>query len=272
MPRKLGLIAGGGILPRRLYESACYSGRDVFILALQEQAHPDWLHNLPHHWVRLGAVGEAIEQLKANGCQDVVMAGQVKRPGLLELRPDWRGARLLARTGAGLLGDDGLLRAIRQELESEGFTVLGPQDVLGDLLMPAETLTQRVPTAEELQDIDRGLAILRHMGQLDIGQSVIVQQGLVLGVEAIEGTAALIQRCAAYARPGRGGVLVKISKPEQDKQLDTPAIGPDTIAQCQQAGLVGIALEAGGALLLEREQTLKRADAANLFITGLAPG
>jgi DUF1009 family protein len=263
---KLGIIAGGGVLPYRLIEAARQSGRDVFVLGLKDHADAA----LPaDHWVRLGAVGEAIDRLRAANCSELVMGGQVRRPSLLELMPDWRGARFFAKSGAALLGDDGLLRAVRTELEGEGFRVVGPQDVLQSLHTPAGTLTRIAPDEEAERDIDRGIAVLLALAPHDVGQAVVVQQGLVLGIEAIEGTAQLILRCKSYARSGKGGVLVKLSKPQQDNQLDVPAIGPDTVKQCQEAGLRGIALQAYGSLLLERAQTIEAANAAGLFIIGL---
>jgi UDP-2,3-diacylglucosamine hydrolase len=263
---KLGIIAGGGVLPFQLMEAARSAGRDFFILGLKDHADA----SLPvHHWVRLGALGEAIDKLKNAGCRELVLGGQVRRPSLLELMPDWRGAKFFARSGAALLGDDGLLKAVRGELEGEGFTLLGPQEVLASLLTPAGLLTQRAPDDDEQKDINRAVAALMALAPHDVGQAAVVQQGLVLGLEAIEGTAELIKRTAAYRRAGRGGVLVKLSKPQQDKQLDVPAIGPDTIAQCKAASLVGIALQAGASLLLEREKTLAAADAAGLFLLGL---
>lgn len=265
MQPKLGIIAGGGILPFQLMDAARSAGRDFFVLGLKDHADAALPAN---HWVRLGALGEAIDKLKAAGCRELVLGGQVRRPSLLELLPDWRAAKFFARSGAALMGDDGLLKAVRSELEGEGFTLLGPQQVLSSLLTPVGLLTQSTPDDEAQRDINRAIAVLLALAPHDVGQASVVQQGLVLGIEAIEGTAELIARTGSYRRAGRGGVLVKLSKPQQDKQLDVPAIGPETISQCQKAGLTGIALQAGASLLLEREKTLAAANAAGIFILG----
>jgi len=269
MPPKLGILAGGGLLPRYLIEAAQAQGRDVFVIAFRDHADADLTHNTDHKWLRLGAVGEAIEALKAAGCVDLVMGGNIRRPSLAELRPDWRGVKFFARTGAALLGDDGLLKAVRKELEGEGFNLLGPQDILHSLLTPEGVLTQTAPTDEHAVDINRGIAVLNALAPVDVGQAVAVEQGLVLGIEAIEGTAQLILRCGALKREGGRPVLVKLSKTEQDRQLDVPAIGPDTIDQLVAAGFAGLALEAGRSFILGREQVIAKANAAGLFISGV---
>lgn len=266
MPPKLGILAGGGTLPRRLIEAACSEGREVFIVGFHGHTDPETILNTDHIVVRLGAAGTAIKALKAAGVADLVMAGHIRRPSLFELRPDWRVARFFARAGLAALGDDGLLKAVRAELEEEGFRLLGPQDIMKSLLTPAGLLSSTKPDAAAESDINRGIAVLTALAPLDVGQAVIVQQGLVLGIEAIEGTEQLVRRAGEVRRDGQGGVLIKISKAQQDDRLDLPTIGPDTVRQCKAAGLRGIALEAGRSLLLDRTATIQAANDAGLFI------
>jgi hypothetical protein len=188
------------------------------------------------------------------------------------LRPDALGVRIVARIGSGfLLGDDGLLRAVARVLEEEGFEVVSPQSVLAALLPPSGLLGSIAPDDAARADIRRGVAVCRALGAADVGQAVVVQQGLVLGVEAIEGTDALLARCGTLRREGGGGVLVKLAKPGQDRRLDLPAIGPDTVRNAAAAGLAGIAFGAGAAVLLDREGTVAAADAAGLFLLALEP-
>lgn len=269
MPPKLGLLAGGGVLPRRLAEAARDAGRDVFIIAFKDQTLPETVAGFDHAWVRLGAAGKTLRALHQAGCRDLVMAGGIRRPSLSELRPDWRGLALFVRAGLALRGDDGALRAVRAELEGEGFRVIAAQDVMATLLMPPGILGMIAPTAEARDDIRRGLDVLAALAPVDVGQAVVVQQGLVLGVEAIEGTAALLQRAGSLRREGRGGVLVKCSKPGQDTSFDLPTIGPETVEQAFAAGLAGLAVEAGRALLLEQAETVTRCNARGLFLLGL---
>ncbi|MBX9633910.1 MAG: UDP-2,3-diacylglucosamine diphosphatase LpxI, partial [Magnetospirillum sp.] len=167
------------------------------------------------------------------------------------------------------LGDGGLLRAVARELEGEGFRIVGIDDVLSDCLAVAGPHGQVVPDDQAQADIQRGHQVAKGIGALDVGQAVIVQQGIVLGVEAIEGTDALIRRCGELRRDGPGGVLVKVKKPGQDRRLDLPTIGTATVQEAARAGLRGIAVEAGGALVLGRDAVAAEADRLNIFVIGI---
>lgn len=271
MAGRLGIIAGGGALPRQVAETCRQGGRPFFIIALEGQGAEAWLSpDLPHALFRMGAAGAMLERLRAEAVTEIVMAGGVRRPSLSDLRPDWYATRFFARLGLKALGDDGLLRAVASLLEEEGFRVVGIQSLIADLLMPAGALTRKVPDEQGLADIHHGLAVAHALGAVDVGQAVVVQAGLVLGVEAIEGTDALITRCGALKREGSGPVLVKRAKPGQDRRLDLPTIGPDTVAACIVAGFAGIAAEAGGTLFVGREDAIRAADGAGLFVTGVA--
>ena len=183
--------------------------------------------------------------------------------------PDWRAAKLFARIGYRAIGDDGLLSAIIGELEQEGFRVLGIDQLLDGELADAGPLGAVHPNLQSEADIEHGLRIARALGALDIGQAVIVQQGLVLGVEAIEGTDGLLRRCAKLRREGLGGVLVKVEKPGQERRTDRPTIGPRTVALAAEAGLAGIAVEAGATIVLDRDEVIGAANLAGLFVVGV---
>ncbi|KPF86235.1 UDP-2,3-diacylglucosamine pyrophosphatase [alpha proteobacterium AAP38] len=270
MTDRLGIIAGGGDLPRQVAETCRRGGRSFFVIALEGQGADAWLTpDLPHAVLRMGAAGAILERLRTEGVTEIVLAGGVRRPSLSDLRPDWYAARFFARLGLKALGDDGLLRAVSALLEEEGFRVVGVQSLIADLLMPFGVLTQRRPDEQALADIAHGLMVAHALGAVDVGQAVVVQAGLVLGVEAIEGTDALIARCGLLKRDGAAPVLVKRAKPGQDRRLDLPTIGPDTVTACVAAGFAGIAVEAGGALLVGRADAVRAADAAGLFVTGL---
>lgn len=272
MPEPLGIIAGGGALPLQVARAAGAVGRPVFFLGLDGFADPRALAPYPHEIVRLGAGGRMLALLRARGCIDVVLIGRVRRPSLLDLRPDAEGARLLARIGrAAFAGDDGLLAAVVRVLEEEGFRVLGADAILREALAPAGLLTTVAPDAEALADIARAVVVARALGRVDVGQGSVVQQGIVLAVEAVEGTDAMLARCAELARCGPGGVLVKVVKPGQDRRADLPTIGPETVRGAARAGLRGIAFEAGGVLLADRAATLSAAEMAGLFLLGLDP-
>ena len=271
MAAKLGIFAGGGELPLRIIEACRAVERSVFVLAFEGAADPAVASGVPHAWVRLGAAGEALRLLRAQGVEEIVFAGSVKRPSLLTLRPDWRAAKFLARVAYRALGDDGLLTAIIREFEGEGFRVVGADSILGSALAPLGPLGRHRPDAQAEDDIAAGFRAVRALGALDIGQAAVVQQGLVLGVEAIEGTDALIARCAGLRREGPGGVLVKAPKPGQERRADLPTIGQRTIEGAAAAGLRGIAVEAGATFVIDRAATTAAADRAGLFVVGVPP-
>jgi DUF1009 family protein len=265
----LGILAGGGALPRRLIAACRDAARPCFVVALEGQADAATVEGVPHGWAALGAAGRVFDLLRGAGVREIVLAGAIRRPSLLALKPDVKGAQLLARIGLRAFGDDGLLRAVIEELEREGFRVVGVQDVLGSLPAPAGQLGGIAPDPQARADIARGVEVARALGTVDVGQAVVVQQGIVLGVEAAEGTDALLMRVGGLRRDGPGGVLVKLAKPAQDRRVDLPTIGVATVDKAAAAGLVGIAVEAGATLVLDLVGVVAAADAAGLFLEGL---
>lgn len=273
MSGKLAIVAGTGDLPKRLLEACRASGRPVFVLALEGHTDRALVADVPHAWVRLGAAADCFAALRAAEVSEVVFVGPVKRPSLTSLMPDMRGAKFLARVGLRTFGDDGLLSAIVKEFEVEGFRVVGVDDVLADLVAPTGAVGRLAPDDAAKADIARGLAVVRALGALDIGQAAVVEAGIVLGVEAIEGTDALIERAGKLKREGaRRGVLVKAKKPGQERRVDLPTIGADTVERVAAAGFAGIAIEAGSALVVDRDEVARRADAAGVFVVGIAGG
>jgi DUF1009 family protein len=269
--RPLGILAGGGTLPRRVAEAAAAQGRPVFIVAFTGQFDPATVAGFPHIPLRIGEAGRILSEMRKAGVVDLVMAGGVRRPSLSELGLDWRGVQLFARIGAGALGDNGLLAAIGRELEREGFRLVGASEILAGGAVAAGVLGQQAPDEQARSDIAHGILVARALGVVDVGQSVVVQQGLVLGVEAIEGTDALLRRVGPLRRDGLGGVLVKIARPQQDRRIDLPTIGPATVALAAEAGLRGIAVEAGSTIILDHAATVAAADGAGLFLIALDP-
>jgi DUF1009 family protein len=269
---KLGILAGAGELPRRVIDACRAARRDFFVLGFTGETDPTLLADVPHAMIRLGAAGEGFRLLHEAGVDELVFAGGIRRPTVKSLRPDWRAAKFFARMGYRALGDNDFLSAVIKEMEAEGFRVVGADTILDHVLAPAGPFGRLKPDAQAESDIARGLAIARALGTLDIGQAVVVQQGLVLGVEAIEGTDALLTRCGGLRREGPGGVLVKIAKPAQERRADLPTIGVKTVAAARAAGLRGIAVEAGSTIVIDRVGVIEAADRAGLFVVGLAAG
>jgi UDP-2,3-diacylglucosamine hydrolase len=266
---RLGIVAGGGGLPRRLIEACREAGRDVFVLALEGAADPETITDVAHAWCPIGAAARGLALLRDNDVSELVLAGGLRRPSLTALRPDWRAAKFFARVGYRALGDDGLLSAVIAELEREGFRVIGPDQILQTALAPQGAFGRLCPDGLAMSDIAHGERVAHALGQLDIGQAVVVQQGLVLGVEAIEGTDALLRRCAGLRREGPGGVLVKLQKPGQEPRADRPTIGPQTVSLSAEAGLRGIAVEAAATIVLDYDEVAAAADRVGLFVLGI---
>jgi DUF1009 family protein len=268
---KLGIVAGGGGLPGLLIAACREAGRPFHVLALTGHADPTVIGDAPADWIRLGEAGTGFDRLRAVDVREVVMIGPVRRPGFRELAPDWRTAKFFAKVGFKALGDDGLLRSVIAEIEAEGFRVVGIDALMTDLLAPAGRFGRLEPDDQARADIARGREVAYGLGRLDVGQSVVVQQGIVLGVEAVEGTDALIRRAGELRRSGPGGVLVKIRKPGQERRIDLPTIGQETVRAVAAAGLRGIAVEAGGTLVAGRATVTELADELGLFIFGFDP-
>jgi DUF1009 family protein len=274
--RALGILAGGGPLPGRVAAAAAASGRAVFIIGLEGFAEPAVIGAWPHVYLRMGAVKNILGALRLHGCADLVLIGPVRRPSFLDIRPDADGVKMLARIGrSAFAGDDGLLKAVIRVLGEEGFRVLGAHEILNEALGPRGQLSIAGPDANAMADIRRGIAVTRALGLADVGQCCVVSAGVVIAVEAVEGTDAMLARCGTLldqmgmAKPA--GVLVKSVKPGQDRRADLPTIGPETIRLAAEAGLVGIAYDAGGTILAERGTCIARADQHGLFLLGFDP-
>lgn len=266
----IGILAGGGPLPARLAASLQAQGKDVFLVGFEGFADRALLAPYPHIFVRLAAAGEILRVLRAKNCTDLVLLGPVKRPSWRDLRPDAEGARILRRLGRAIFGgDNGLLGALVRVMEEEGFRVRGAHEFLIHETGDVGPLGFHAPDAQALADIQQAVAVQTTVGPLDMGQACVVQNGLVLAVEALEGTDAMLERCGPLRQEGLGGVLLKMPKPGQELRADMPALGPETIRRAAQAGLRGVAFEAGRALLVERALCVAEADRLGLFLYGL---
>lgn len=265
----LGIIAGSGSLPAQLIDACEATGRRFFVIAF-EGGETELISHVPHAIVRIGAVGDTLKYLRSAGVKEVVMAGAIKRPSLASLKPDGAGASLIKKIGSAFFaGDDALLKTVVNFLEAEGFTVIGADEVLGGLIAAEGTLGNVKPDEQAMKDIVHGLRVAHMIGELDIGQAVIVENGYVLGMEAAEGTDALIERCGKLKRASNVGVLVKGKKPAQEERVDMPSIGPRTIEKLHEGGFVGVAIEAGAGLIIQKEKLLAKADKYGIFVLGV---
>jgi UDP-2,3-diacylglucosamine hydrolase len=270
----LGIIAGGGDLPLAIAQCATDAGRAVFIAALAGMAD-EGVAKFAHDWASIGEAGKILKLLREHGCDDVLLAGKVSRPKWADVKFDAKGLIVMPKVvAAGLKGDDSILRLLVSTIEAEGFHVIGAVEAAPALLAPAGVLGRVTPTDRDRADIALAAKVVRRLGELDIGQAAAVCDGLVLAVEAAEGTDAMIARIATLADNLRGtpakpkGVLVKAPKPTQDRKTDLPVIGVETVHKVAAVGLRGIAVEAGGALIVNRRGVIAAADAAGVFVIG----
>jgi len=272
VPPKVGIIAGTGDLPLRLAESCRAQGRDVFAVTFEgENENPGFAAaGIPNAKVGIGSVGKTLSLLKQHKCEELVLIGKFQRPSLSSLKVDFRGARLLPKV-ARATGDDSILGVIMAEFEREGFRVVGADTLMPKLRADEGAFGQHSPDDLAQRDIAFGRAVLEALGPFDIGQAIIVERGRVIGIEGPEGTDNLIARCAPLLHEKGVGVLVKARKLGQDERADLPAIGPRTVKTCADAGLAGIAVEADGAIVIDKTGTAAEADARGLFVIGFAP-
>lgn len=274
--RKLGVIAGGGDLPVALAEHCAAQGLEYFVARITPIASPE-LDSHPGASHGLGAMGARMEALRDAGCDAIVFVGQVLRQDPRALELDAGGMAMVpALLAAAPKGDDALLRALIAEHEKAGFRVLGVDAATEALLAPVGAWGARTPDAVQQRDISEAARVAAAIGALDVGQAVVVCDGLVLAVEAQEGTDAMLRRVPELREALRGtpsarrGVLLKRAKPTQDLRIDLPTIGVRTIEGAAAAGLAGVAVEAGRTLAVRRDAIIAAADRLGLFVYGFS--
>jgi DUF1009 family protein len=272
---RLVIVAGGGDLPRRVAEHARRTGRNPLVVGLKGFVDASLLTEFAGSELSVGEIGRLIQLMKREGCEEMVFAGSLKRPDFSSLKLDLKGVQSLPRIlAAAKMGDDALLRSVMDVFVEAGFRIVGADDVLDDLRVGPGPLGAIAPGADHWSDIRRAAEVAKISGSLEIGQGAVVCAGLVLAVEAQEGTDRMLDRIPELIVEIRGtpearrGVLVKAAKPQQERRIDLPTIGLTTVAGVARAGLAGIAVEAGAALVVDREAVAAAADAAGLFIVG----
>ncbi|MCX7825963.1 MAG: UDP-2,3-diacylglucosamine diphosphatase LpxI [Verrucomicrobiae bacterium] len=268
---RIGIIAGSGSYPLLLAASARQHGvRQVVAVAFEGETSPQIARAADHvEWVKLGQLNRLIHALTDRGVTEAIMAGQVAPKNLFrDLRPDLRLVTLMARLKEK--NAETIFGAVADELKKDGVTLLPATTFMEDYLAPAGPIGKRKPSAEQQKDIAFGLKLAKGVSAFDIGQTVVVKNGTVLAVEALEGTDECIRRGGALAGEQGGAVVVKVTKPNQDMRFDVPVIGPRTIESCAAGRVAVLAVDAGRTLLLDNEATLAAAERARLAVCGAA--
>ena len=267
---KVGLIAGSGRFPLIFAQNARAVGVRVIAVAHRGETAEE-IEQLVEQvtWIRVGQLGKIIRTFRKAEVRNAVMAGGIRKVGLFSnFRPDPRGLALLARIRSR--DDDQLLRGVAGELEREGIRILESTLFL-ERIIPAEAgvLTRTRPSPEQWKDVELGVPMVKRLGRMGIGQTLVLKEGVILAVEAIEGTDAAIRRGGESV--DGSVVVVKMSKPQQDLRFDVPAVGPGTIDVLKQVGGGVLAVESQRSILLDREKLLAAADDAKIAVVAVEP-
>ncbi len=267
MSTPIGLIAGGGQFPLLFTEAAKERKRRVVAVCHQNETQVELEHYADVScWVKLGQLGKIIRFFHEQGVRETVFCGTITKTRMFkDILPDFKGLSLWNKIDRKL--DDAILRAVAGALEGEGITVLASTCYLEHLFFPKGIIGKRKPSQEQLTDIRFGWKIAREIGRLDIGQCVVVREGAVLAVEAIEGTDAAIRRGGQLS--GSGAVVIKMKKPGQDFRFDLPATGTKTIETLASVKGSVLAVEAGQSLLFDCEAMIAAADRAGIVVVGV---
>ncbi len=264
---KIGMIAGGGGFPFLFARAARAKGFSVVAAAIEGETDPSLAHEVDElRWVPLGKYKRLVEVFKSSGVKELVMVGTISKGRVFEkIHPDFKGALIWTKLKAR--GDDNILTAIADEMAGDGLTVRPSTELLPELLAPEGRYTRRKPTRGELDDMDLGFDVARRLGDLDIGQCVVVREGVVLAVEGLEGTDECILRAG---RLGKGRlVVVKRAKPSQDLRFDLPAVGAQTIETMREAGGVLLAVDAGKTVIFGLDEMVEAADREGIAVLGV---
>ena len=266
---KIGLIAGGGPFPVLFAQKARERGFEVHAVGFYNETDNRLSdHVADMETIHLGQVGRLIGFFKKRRIRSAVMVGAIKKPtSVMGIKPDIKALAMYARMRKNT-HDDRVLRMVADTLEQEGITVRPATFLMPELLSEPGRWTRRKPTRQEKSDIHLGWKMAKAIGALDIGQCVVVGNGMVLAVEAVDGTDSTIQRGGALAG-GASAVLVKVFKPIQDFRFDVPAIGAQTISTMHESGVRVLALEAGRSVVFDRARMIALADQYDITIIGL---
>ena len=267
---RIGLIAGNGRFPFLALQGARGLGHDVTVVAVKEEAFPELElaareAGADLHWVSLGHLGKCIKVLKGAGVAQAIMAGQVKHAKLFSgIVPDLTLLSVLTKLRSR--NTDALISAVADVLRTEGIDLLDSTAFLAPLLAKSGVLTRRAPSAEDTQDFAFGYRMADAIAGLDIGQTVVVKNGAVVAVEAMEGTDAVIRRAGEIAGPGTR--IVKVAKPNQDMRFDVPVVGVATIEAMRAAGATALSIDAGRTLVVDGDRVFSMADEAGIAVVG----
>lgn len=269
MTEKLAIFAGRGILPKILIENCQKNNRPFKLFLLESEEYEIDYSAFDPIKLPYGDVAKFLDILRENNATAIVFIGAVNKPNFQSIKVDKKGAILLAKILASkILGDDAVLKTVINFFEKEGFKIMKIDELLDDIVAKKSVLTKIKPSSEDLDDIDLAKNVISRLSEFDIGQGVVVAQKQIIAVEAVEGTDNMIKRCGALAIDYRKeAILVKMKKNRQSKKADLPVIGAQTIYNCKENNIKGIAIQAGVTLIINKDEVVKLADQLGIFLT-----
>jgi len=271
LTEKIAIIAGRGLLPKILIDDCQKRGQEFLLFLLDSEQYEIDYSNLNPIILPYGGISEILEIIKSSQIKNLVLVGAVNKPNFTTIKVDKKGALLLSKIlTKKILGDNSVLQTVIDFFEKEGLKILTIDQLLSDIVSKEGVLTKLAPNNDDLENIKIATNAIKTMSYLDIGQSVIMAQKQIIAVEALEGTDNLIKRCGELNTEfKKDAILVKLKKTGQTKKADLPVIGLDTIKNCHDSGIKGIAIESGATLIINKEQVIKAADELGLFIISI---
>ena len=264
---KIGIIAGGGILPITIANNLIEKKYNVILFVIEDYYNDNLYKNFNTKIINLHSAKKILEILKDNNITNIIMVGNIKRPSLTDLSFDFHTFRLAKNLLFNKTGDNDLLLSLKKFFKDNGFSYFDWKKYCPELFTNNEHLTIKKPSEKAKKNLVKALSVFKNYGKLDIGQSIIVQNQIIIGLEAVEGTDNLILRCKDLKKSGDKGVLVKLSKYNQSNILDIPTIGEKTINLLNQNDYEGVFLEKNQCIILDKQKTIDLANQSKIFIS-----
>tara|TARA_Y100000741_G_C18183109_1_gene530188 strand:- start:17 stop:838 length:822 start_codon:yes stop_codon:yes gene_type:complete len=265
----IGIITGGGQLPLVIGRSLIKNNFNVKFFCIKKFANINLYKKYDYSIIELNSLSEIIKILKKNNINKIIMVGYVKRPSIKDIKFDLSTLKIIKDFALQSSGDDKLLSIISKFFKKNNFDFLNWKKICTDIFINEDYLTRKKPNKISIHNKNKGLEFFKVIGKADISQSLIIQNQIILGIEAAEGTDQLIIRCNKYKKKGDNGILLKLSKYRQSENMDVPVIGLQTVRNLKKYHYEGVYLEKNKCIIIEKEKVIEFCNLNNLFIAGI---
>jgi len=263
---KIGILSGNGKLPLAIGKSLINKDYDVKFFCIDNFYDLKNYKKFNHEIIKLNSLTNIIKALKRSKIDKIIMAGSIKRPSIKDLKFDLNTFRIIKNYSMQSKGDDRLLSSISLLFEKNGFKILDWKRDCKVLFADNDFVTKTKPSKKAIMNLKKGLNVFETIGKKDIAQSIVIQNEYVLGIEAAEGTDELIKRCSNYKKKGDKGILLKLSKYNQNSNLDIPVIGLNTVKLLKKHDFEGIFLEKNKCIVLQKKEIIEFCNENKLFV------